>query len=185
MGLGTTETIESLALVLIPPGNVLRSISEFRKYLWSVHGLHGARAWFDFPLLAWLGSPIDNDGLSRLAADFTHPFELLAPSRYGNAIFLPFPQAILDFVSGIQSRIPAADAITPHRAGPFEAGLGCHCASIGSKPVPEGTILAAEVRFPVRSKTCLLAQVSLVHSTDPELYSTWRVGSSTRVHGLR
>jgi hypothetical protein len=185
MALGTTEIIESLALSLIPPGNVLRDISEYRKYLWTRHGIPDARAWFDFPVLTWLGSPVDEAGLATLSEDFVYPFEILEPLRHGASIFLPFSRAIQDFSLKIQETLPGINSSSQFSTGPFEAGLGCHCASIDDDSEPEGAAFASGIRFPLRARTCLLAQVRLTWTPDPELNSSWRVISSARVRGIR
>jgi hypothetical protein len=185
MGLGTTETIESLALVLIPPGNVLRSVLEYRKFLWSTLELPGARAWFDFPVLAWLGSPVDDAMMTRIAGDFVHPFEVLAPVRHGDSIYLPFPQAIQGFAAELIPLVIGTDSATDYQVGPFEAGLGCHCASFESGAEPGTAAYSPEMRFPIRSRTCLLSQVSLIRQPGLESGSVWRIISTARVHGIR
>jgi len=185
MGLGTTERIQSLALSLIPPGNVLRYIAEFRKSLWARHGMPDARALFDFPVLAWLGSPVEDRVMASLSENFVYPFEVLAPTRFGNSIFLPFSREIHGFVAEMQTQVSIAHPGTQFRIGPFEAGLGCHCASFEYDKEPDESVYATGIHFPIRARTCLLAQITLTRTPGPELNSTWRVISSARVHGIR
>jgi hypothetical protein len=185
MALGTTETIESLALSLIPPGNVLKTVSDYRKYLWARLGFIDARAWFDFPVLAWLGSPVDKAELASLSADFGYPFEIREPLRHGNSIFLPFSQAIQGYAWEMQERLPGIFAGSQFSAGPFEAGLGCQCATFEDGSDPDEAVFASGIRYPLRARTCLLAQVRLTWTPGSELNSSWRVASSARVHGIR
>jgi hypothetical protein len=185
MGLGTTETTESLALVLIPPGNVLRSIAEFRKTLWSAWHMASARAWFDYPVLAWLHRELADEELSTLAARFIQPFELLAPERHGTSVFLPFSKEILGYTEALEACTPVGTIESGVASGPFEAGIGCFCASLETEFDSAALKFPSCLQEPTRARTCMLAQVSLEWTTGPSFYSSWRYISGARAHGVR
>lgn len=185
MGLGTTETTESLALVLIPPGNVLRSIAEYRKTLWAGLRMASARAWFDYPVLSWLHHELDYEVLSRLAAEFILPFALLEPERHGASIYLPFPREILDFSDTLQTINYHGKIDGGFSSGPFEAGVGCFCASLDMEEDTINLELLPRLSVPIRARTCIIAQVAIEWTSGPDFYSSWRFISGSRVHGLR
>ncbi|GAB1457601.1 hypothetical protein MASR2M48_29090 [Spirochaetota bacterium] len=82
MGLGTSDTASSLAFVIIPPGNIAKNIADIRMRLWTLRGAASARAYFDFPVLAWMGSPIDGADLGRYSVSYNNA---TGTSRTGTA----------------------------------------------------------------------------------------------------
>ncbi len=180
MGLGITDTVSSIALAMVPPGNVLRSIADIRRAFWTELGAPSARAYFDVPVLAWLAEPIDGATLAGLASRYTVPFELIGLERTGDDVFLRFPEENSALISELSSRIPSATDTSEFRKGPFEAGLGCYCASLSGLAAANVPIVDQLAVSPIRVKTYLLAQLELRWVTGPSFASSWATLSSAR-----
>jgi len=89
MHLETTETHASLALAIVPPGNVLRDLATIRGKLFTLNSLQGSRAWFDFPVLAWLGHSPDGGLLATIASSLQLPLEFGPLQWEDNFLALP------------------------------------------------------------------------------------------------
>ena len=184
MGLGTSDTISSLAFVMIPPGNIAKCIADIRKKLWTVRGAPSARAYFDFPVLAWLGSPLDGAALAGIASRTAMPLELRGPERHDDDIFMRFTEERSGDIEGIVSKLPLASTASEYQTGPFAAGLGCFCARIpatSSGIQSEDTQMVAER---LRATTYLLAVIELRWTSGHDFSSSWATLSSAR-SGIR
>jgi hypothetical protein len=184
MGLGTTETVSSICLAMVPPGNILRTIAELRVSLWKTAGAPSARAWFDIPVLAWLGEVIDGASLAGIASRCSYPFELGSMKRHGDDVFLCFPDELARHAKDLADKLPLATRSTAYTPGPFEAGIGCYCATL-----PPSTELSSVMAglpgngtdLPgIRAKTFILAQIELRWTPGPRLESSWATLSSAR-----
>lgn len=180
MGLGTSDTASSLAFVIIPPGNIAKNIADIRMRLWTLRGAASARAYFDFPVLAWLGSPIDGAALAGIASRTTMPLELTGPERHNDDIFMRFNEKYYDDIAKITARLPPASEHSEYVPGPFEAGLGCFCARI---PASSEDIRSAESTMlieTIRATTYLLAIIELRWIRGSDFSSSWATLSSAR-----
>jgi len=180
MGLGITDTVSSIALAMVPPGNVLRSIADIRRAFWTELGAPSARAYFDVPVLAWLAKPLDGSTLAGLASRYPLPFELIGLERICDDVFLRFPVEYSGKISELTSKIPPATDISDFRKGPFEAGLGCYCASVSGLAAANIPIVDQLAVSPIRVKTYLLAQLELRWVPDQSFASSWATLSSAR-----
>lgn len=180
MGLGTTDTVSSIALAMVPPGNVLRSIADIRRAFWTDLGAASARAYFDVPVLAWLAEPIDGATLAGLASRYPLPFELMGLERNGDDVFLRFPLENSALISELCSKIPVATDTSVFRKGPFEAGIGCYCASLSGLTTTNIPIVEQLPVPHIRVKTYLLAQLELRWVPDQSFASSWATLSSAR-----
>ncbi len=181
MALGTTETISSIALAMVPPGNIVRSISELRMALWTMMGASSARAYFDYPVLAWLAQPIDGAALAGLASRLRLPFELTSLEMVGSEAFLRFPAESASVASALADLVPIAGSATAWLPGPFTAGIGVYCATLSQAAPPSSAELMALLKGQViRTKTYLLAQLELCWEPEPSLQSSWATLSSAR-----
>lgn len=180
MGLGTTDTVSSIALTMVPPGNIMRSIADIRRAFWTELRAPSARAYFDAPVLAWLAEPLDGATLAGLASRCTIPFELTGLERMGDAIFLRFPAEHAACIAGLTSQTPVATETSEYRNGPFEAGIGCFCASIAGLAASKVPMVEQIAVSSIRVKTYLLAQLELRWVTGPSLASSWATLSSAR-----
>ncbi|MBN2874035.1 MAG: hypothetical protein JXM71_02980 [Spirochaetales bacterium] len=190
MALGIMETVSSIALVSMPPGNVVRQIAELRRSFWvRAHGT-GSRAWFDYPVLAWLGAPIDGARLAGLASRCTIQFELASvlfrpapswcPARQGIDVFAGFSSGLVAWASKLGGTVEPASDATPFKPGPFEAGVGCYCASVASELAIPEDIVTTISEHPMRAKTHTLAQLELRWAPGPEFASSWATLSAAR-----
>ncbi|MBU0928791.1 MAG: hypothetical protein KKA67_13665 [Spirochaetes bacterium] len=178
MGLGTIDTVSSIALAMVPPGNVARSISEIRKSIWKEYGEPSARAYFDYPVLAWLGSPLDGAYLAGISSRLDLPFELSGLGLTGADAFLCFSEDGAGARARVREGMPLATDASEFAPGPFPADVGCFCARFGGGAAPS-SLVGIEVP-PVRAKTYLLAQIELRWVRDPSLASSWATLSSAR-----
>ncbi len=184
MGLGTSDTISSLAFVIIPPGNIAKSIADIRKRLWTLRGASSARAYFDFPVLAWLGCPLDGATLAGIASRTSMPLELVGPERHEDDLFMCFNEERSGDIADILSRLPLASAESKYQAGPFESGLGCFCARI---PASSPRIKSEDSQMAVeklRATTYLMAIIELRWIIGSNFSSSWATLSSAR-SGIR
>lgn len=90
MVLGTSKSLSCIALALIPPGNFLASIQALRGGLFRRYEAAGARAFFDYPVLAWLSASPRGDDLAEVAASLRAPLEFDGVVERGGAWFLSF-----------------------------------------------------------------------------------------------
>jgi len=184
MALGTTETVSSIGLAMVPPGNILRTIADLRASYWRIAGAPSARAWFDAPVLAWLGEKIDGAALAGIASRCSCPFELASIERRGDDVFLRFPDELAVQVKDIAGKLPLATPSTAYAPGPFEAGIGCYCATLPSSTdlSPALADVPGQAKdFPaIRAKTYVLAQIELRWTPGPRLESSWATLSSAR-----
>lgn len=90
MVLGTSKSLSCIALALVPPGNVLASIQALRGGLFMRYEAAGARAYFDYPVLAWLSASPRGDDLAEVAASLRAPLEFDGVVERGGAWFLSF-----------------------------------------------------------------------------------------------
>jgi len=180
MGLGITDTVSSIALAMVPPGNVMRSIAEIRRAFWTQLGAPSARAYFDVPVLAWLAEPLDGAALAGLASRCILPFELIGLERLDDDVFLRFPAEHSACISELTSRTPAVTDTSLFRRGPFEAGLGCFCVSLTGLTASNVPIIDQITVSPIRVKTYLLAQLELRWVPGPSFASSWATLSSAR-----
>lgn len=180
MALGITDTVSSIALVMVPPGNVMRAIAEIRRAFWTQLGAPSARAYFDVPVLAWLADPLDGATLAGLASRSTLPFELIGFERQSDDIFLRFPVENSAKVLELTSKTPQATDTSNFSPGPFEAGLGCFCASLAGILDSKMPIVDQMAISPIRVKTYILAQLEFRWIPGPTLASSWATLSSAR-----
>lgn len=199
---GTSDTalvpVSSLALVLVPPGNVERSLSELRRSLWAGGGLVSARAYFDAPVLAWLSAVPDEETLLRIARDIGLRFELTGYARSGRDAFLSFsPDAALAVSAAtgelralglLAAEVPGIGS-TRYVPGPFEAGLGCYLATLpglpGSVDDRASDLAADEPQPSFRAKTCLLSLIELEWTPGDARSTAWTTLGSARVASIR
>jgi hypothetical protein len=206
MHLETTETHASLALALVPPGNVLRDLATLRGKLFTLNSLQGSRAWFDFPVLAWLGRCIDGGTLAGFASDLRNPLDF-GPLRWeGNFLVLPvsggFFPAVLPELSRYTIQRPTPGTGTGTGSvrgnwchGPFPAGKGLVCAALAPQAVQGGTagtgkeaVLAEAARLagePPRATVYSLALVEMHWYPGPDYGSSWAILSSAIAGNVR
>lgn len=210
MHLETTETHASLALALVPPGNVLRDLAMCRGRLFTLNGLQGSRAWFDFPVLAWLGRALDGGLLASLASSFRLPLEFGALRWEGRFLALPVPagfnEAMQPGLSSyiLDSKTPTeGDASTPESAagsetwslGPFPAGKGMICAVMDEETSSGNAHEARRIELLAqankltgslpRAHVYSLALVELHWYPGPNFGSSWAILSSVVAGRLR
>ena len=211
MHLETTETHASLALALVPPGNVLRDLATIRGRLFTLNSLQGSRAWFDFPVLAWLGRYLDGGKLASIASALHQPLEFGTLKWEDKYLALPisagFDTAVLSGLAQyiLQPPAPGKGTETGHGLvpgsdkwcyGPFPSGKGLICAVLGSEgphTTTEGTekatILNEAKRLAgkaPRSNLYSLALVEVHWYPGPNSGSSWAILSSAvagAVHG--
>lgn len=169
---------------MVPPGNILRAIAELRVSFWKLAGAQSARAWFDFPVLAWLGELIDGAALAGIASRCSYPFELGPLERLGNDVFLGFPADHAGQLRDLASRLPLATRTTKYAPGPFAAGIGAYCATLSPSTDLSSLISVLQgqaTKFPmIRAKTFVFAQIELCWTPGPRLESSWATLSSAR-----
>jgi hypothetical protein len=210
MHLETTETHASLALALVPPGNILRDLAMIRGRLFTLDGLQGSRAWFDFPVLAWLSRALDGGLLASLASSFRLPLEFEPLRWVGNYLSMPVPAAfnealqpglspyILATQAPFEGDIPTQGAASGSETwgpGPFPAGKGMICAVVDEEArsgIADGTrqadLLAQANRLAgnlPRAHVYSLALVELHWYPGPNFGSSWAILSSVVAGRLR
>jgi hypothetical protein len=201
MHLETTETHASLALALVPPGNILRDLAMIRGKLFTVDGLQGSRAWFDFPVLAWLGRSMDGGLLASLASSLRIPLDFGAMHWEGNFLALSIPEGFNEItlpglgpyiiehpasVTGTETYPRTGQSRGEWCHGPFPSGKGMICAVLHEE-VASGTtdrkakILAEATRragsLP-RATIYSVAMVELHWYPGPDYGSSWAILSS-------
>ncbi|OHD82192.1 MAG: hypothetical protein A3J97_12760 [Spirochaetes bacterium RIFOXYC1_FULL_54_7] len=197
-----------MALAIVPPGNVLRDLAMIRGKLFTLNGLQGSRAWFDFPVLAWLGRSLDGGLLASLASSFRLSLEFGALRWEGKLLAMPvqagFNDAILPGLSPFILEPPASvlgeDANSAPGSdkwcyGPFPAGKGMICAVLDETSpscIPVGTgrvdILAEATRLagePPRANVYSIALVELHWYPGPNYGSSWAILSSVVAGRIR
>ncbi|OHD10565.1 MAG: hypothetical protein A2Z96_01990 [Spirochaetes bacterium GWB1_48_6] len=180
MGLGITDTVSSIALAMVPPGNVVRSIVEIRRAFWTELGVASARAYFDVPVLTWLAEPLDGATLAGLASRCAIPFELTGLERQGDDVFLRFPAEHAACISELTAKMPIAETSSEYRPGPFEAGLGCFCASLSGLMTSNLPLIDRIAVPPIHAKTYFLALLELRWVPGLSFSSSWATLSSAR-----
>jgi hypothetical protein len=180
MDLGTEESIVSIALVSIPPGNIVRHIAELRGNVWKTAGLVSARAWFDFPVFAWLACPLEGSVLAGAASRCALPFKLETLECRDNNLYLRFSEELELWAHEIPDRFPIADKTTEFKPGPFTSGIGCYCASFAdASEIPDSYCSTMGVT-PFSAKTHLLAQIEFSWKPGPGMESSWATLSAAR-----
>ncbi len=186
MFLGTSEPGPSLALAILPPGNVLRELSLLRAGIFRSRGEPSARAYFCFPVLAWLAAVPGGQTLAGLAASMRAALEFGPWLSRGRDLFLGFSPALSEACA--RHSLETAAGGSGSCPGPFEAGLGLYCASVDSADESAAAALASDLNrsapTPPRADTWLLAAVELSWSPGPGRESSWAVLSSAR-SGIR
>lgn len=206
MHLETTETHASLALALVPPGNVLRDLATIRGRLFTLNSLQGSRAWFDFPVLAWLRHCLDGGKLASIASALHLPLEFGPLQWEDNFLALPIPAgfdpAVLSDLPEYILQPPASQREPEGRQGsdkwcygPFPAGKGLICAVLDSER-PTGTttgsgraaILNEATRLAGQAPRANLYSLALVEVhwyPGPNYGSSWAILSSAIAGKLR
>lgn len=186
MALGTTESVASIALAMVPPGNIVRIISELRSSFWATLGESSARAYFDYPVLAWLGQPLDGSIFAGIASRLDIPFELASCGLVGTDVFLRLAPGSARAAAALAGQLPVATGDTEWVPGPFQAGIGVYCATLEATKATSNTVaLPADISArlesqPIRAKTYVLAQIELCWGADRSLQSSWATLSSAR-----
>jgi hypothetical protein len=206
MHLETTETHASLALAIVPPGNVLRDLATIRGKLFTLNSLQGSRAWFDFPVLAWLGHSPDGGLLATIASSLRLPLEFGPLHWEDNFLALPltteFDPLVLPGLSRYLLRQQAsirgagnspgpAPGTEKWCPGPFPAGKGLICAildpehpgstSAGKGEAGRSAILTEAARLvgqTPRATVYSLALIELHWYPGPDYGSSWAILSS-------
>ncbi len=190
MVLGTSKAISSIALALVPPGNILASFNELRRNLFQLLKAAEARAYFDFPVLAWLLKAPHGADIALLAASMQQPLGFSGMELHKGAWFLCFDEAFMAALARIelgplggafpdgQARETAADA-------PFSAGKGLYLApesAIRPERSAEAMAIAAELlkRGDFRATTYLIAAIELVRYQSEGGGSSWATLASAR-----
>jgi len=150
--------------------------------LWTTMGASSARAYFDYPVLAWLAQPIDGSALAGLASRLGLPFELTALDMFGPDVFLRLGAESAAVATGLAGLVPVAGEATEWLPGPFPAGIGVYCATLSQAAPLPAAITALLNGQAIRAKTYLLAQLELCWGPDPSLQSSWATLSSARSH---
>jgi hypothetical protein len=210
MHLETTETHASLALALVPPGNVLRDLAMCRGKLFTLDGLQGSRAWFDFPVLAWLGRALDGGLLASLASSFRLPLEFGALRWEGKYLAMPVPEGFTDALppglypyildpqlpfKGDETATEPSSGSEKWSPGPFPAGKGMICAMVdeaasgwNAQEASRAELLAQANRLAgslPRAHVYSLALVELHWYPGPNFGSSWAILSSVVAGKLR
>jgi hypothetical protein len=183
-----------------------------RGRLFTLNGLQGSRAWFDFPVLAWLGRALDGGLLASLASSFRLPLEFAALRWEGKFLSMPVPAGFSEALAlqpGLSTYIldnqePCkGDETSPEPAsgsekwspGPFPAGKGMICAVVndaasgGDAPEARRAELLAQANglagsLP-RAHVYSLALVELHWYPGPNFGSSWAILSSVVAGRLR
>jgi hypothetical protein len=152
MVLGTSEAISSIALALVPPGNILASLNELRRELFKRLGAAEARAYFDFPVLAWLAKAPHGADIASLASSLQEPLRFVGMELYRGSWYLGFSPDFMNALSGIELGIlggafPDSRAYEAPLEPPFDAGRGLYLApesAIGPDRAAEAAAIADE-----------------------------------------
>ncbi len=174
-----------LALALIPPGNVLRSINMLRGALFSRFKAPSARSYFDYPVVSWLDGPPDGADLAVGAASLRETLRFKGVLLERGAWFLGFDEA---FSSALGAMLDGNECFV--RAGaandaaiPFPPGIGLFLAYAADlKAEHEKEIQSIALRLlgeeDFSSSTYLLAAVEL--ALGQGYASSWATLASAR-----
>lgn len=183
MVLGTTDVRTSIALAVIPPGNIIRELAAFRRRFFSAYAEPSAGAYFDFPVAAWLRSVPSGADLAWLAGSLKIPLAFSGLIRAGRDVFLALVDDRLHALASRRFETARADGASPV-PGPFPSGLGCYCATLESVPEDRMDSVLGELSVcaPIGLKTgsYLIAAVELAWNPGPGRESSWAVLSSAR-----
>ncbi|MFH2115019.1 MAG: hypothetical protein ABIJ86_10995 [Spirochaetota bacterium] len=206
MHLETTETHASLALAIVPPGNVLRDLATSRGRLFTLNDLQGSRAWFDFPVLAWLGRSLDGGLLASLASSLRLPLDFGTMQWEDNYLAMPVPAGFNEAIlSGLASYILPCQAMDMDSktlpgsdkwgCGPFPAGKGMICAVLDAEATVNATTVAGRAALlaeatrlvgePPRANVYSIALVELHWYPGPNYGSSWAILASAVAGRLR
>ncbi|HAE22017.1 MAG TPA: hypothetical protein DCG47_06815 [Spirochaetaceae bacterium] len=190
MVLGTSKAISSIALALVPPGNILASINELRRELFGRLQAAQARAYFDFPVLAWLAKAPHGADIASLASSLQEPLRFKSMELYRGAWFLGFDEDFLAALSMLDlglfdSAFPEGQADGTAIEAPFAAGRGLYLApetAIGPERAAEARALADEQlkRGDFNASTYLIAAIELVRYQGEGGGSSWATLASAR-----
>lgn len=175
----TSDILQSLALVLIAPGNILRETAMFRRAFCSLENCHGCRAYFDYPVLVWLENRISETELEHIALNCGLKMELDGLEIHKKDAFLAFSEEMQiksnELAALLQNKSKAIYA-----KGPFEAGIGVYCASLENWDVSahkQPVIKAPKLR----SKTAILAMAELEWVKSGSFSSFWSIIAAKRI----
>jgi hypothetical protein len=190
MVLGTSEAISSIALALVPPGNVLASVNELRRELFKRLKAAEARAYFDFPVLAWLTKAPHGADIASIASSLQEPLRFGGMELYRGSWYLGFGRDFMDALAGLElgflgGAFPDSHAEEAPLEPPFDAGRGLYLAPEGAiRPdrAAEAMALADELlkRGDFCASTYLLAAIELVRYQNEGGGSSWATLASAR-----
>lgn len=175
----TSDILQSLALVLIAPGNILRETAMFRRAFCSLENCHGCRAYFDYPVLVWLENRISETELEHIALNCGLKMELDGLEIHKKDAFLAFSEEMQ-----IKSKELAALFRGKNKAlydkGPFEAGIGMYCASLENWD--DSAYKLSVIKAPkLSSKTAILALAELEWVKSDSFSSAWSIIAAKRI----
>lgn len=170
----TGDARVSLALALMPGGNVVKALSDARASLARARGLAGYRAYFDFPVAAWLSEPLRGPELASLATLFDFPLVLDRLTAVGGSLFYGFSDETAASMERmpIPNRFGAGNGAASYAYGPFPSGTGLYC---GDEVALRDSLPALP---PIRSRTYSLSLVELRWYDDETFASSWATLSS-------
>jgi len=182
---GTSDPVLSLALVLTPPGNLVRSIAELRRSFWTEYGATSARAYFDLPVIAWLGSPLGGAELASLTDWPGLRFGLSGLVARGRDVYAAYCEDVASACAALAEELKARgygpNKESAYRDGPFEAGVGCYCASLQGPSLEPFSIPHPSLK----AKTCLLSLVELRWLPGDGYASSWAAIAAARLRPRR
>ena len=179
--------------------SILKDLAAIRSKLFTLNGLKGSRAWFDFPVLAWLGNCLDGGLLASVAATFKLSMEFEALRWEGDFLTMPLPAVfdaaqLSDLSAFILPRQPSEANVdtcrgsTKWRAGPFPAGKGVVCAVFDPSPLTvtpietmRANLIAEAARLigePPHANVYSIAMVELHWQPSLNFGSSWAILSS-------
>lgn len=135
------------------------------------------RAYFNFPVLAWLNNDIEQTELDYLAKEGGIKMELNGFLRNNEELFLAFSEDMKSKAEKLQNRF-SFEQSSRYSKGPFEGAIGIFLAKIKNK----SPALAQTAAF--RSKTAILATVLLDWVQNDSMASQWTILSSARLKTL-
>jgi hypothetical protein len=190
MVLGTSEAISSIALALVPPGNVLASVNELRRELFKRLKAAEARAYFDFPVLAWLAKAPHGADIASIASSLQEPVRFGGMELYRGSWYLSFGRDFTDALAGLElgllgGAFPDSHAEAAPLEPPFAAGRGLYLApegAIAPERAGEAKAIADELlkRGDFRASTYLIAAIELVRYQNEGGGSSWATLASAR-----
>lgn len=190
MVLGTSKAISSIALALVPPGNVLASINGLRRGLFQRLKSAEARAYFDFPVLAWLVKAPHGADIASLASSLQEPVRFTGMGLHSGSWYLCFDPGFMAALSGLElghlgRAFPEGLADSAAPEPPFDAGRGLYLApesAIAPERAAEAMNIANELlkRGDFRATTYLIAAIELVRYQSEGGGSSWATLASAR-----